>query len=378
MTFRTKLLFISSLTVAGAVALVTGAVSVASRRAFERMDSERRQALLNQLQQELNARGTEIAHQLERLAQSSAIQQIVAGTAEYDRAEKEAKAQSLDFFDVVQPDHNILSSGHWPARFGYKNDWLPHEQDWSSRDAFFAQIREPDGGVSPALIAIRPTPGNKALVIGGRKVSADFVKSLGQAPGMRAMIQFGGEVLGTQAAAGDPEARLSLPLPRKAGIDATLIASTSLRPELELEQKILWIGVLVGSSGILIGVLMGWWTTERITRPVEKLAEGARAVASGDWSAHVDVSSRDELGELASAFNRMTMQLIEQRDRAIQAERVAAWRELARRLAHELKNPLFPLQITIENLQRAHGRSQAEFDEVFRRAPRPCSTNCST
>jgi signal transduction histidine kinase len=59
----------------------------------------------------------------------------------------------------------------------------------------------------------------------------------------------------------------------------------------------------------------------------------------------------------------MTRQLAEQRDRAMQAERVAAWRELARRLAHELKNPLFPLQITVENLLRA--RNSAEFDEVF-------------
>src|SRR5271165_4333431 len=62
----------------------------------------------------------------------------------------------------------------------------------------------------------------------------------------------------------------------------------------------------------------------------------------------------------------MTEQLIEQRDRMIQAERVAAWRELARRLAHELKNPLFPLQITIENLQRARQSSPEQFEEVFR------------
>jgi nitrogen fixation/metabolism regulation signal transduction histidine kinase len=76
--------------------------------------------------------------------------------------------------------------------------------------------------------------------------------------------------------------------------------------------------------------------------------------------------SKDEIGELARAFNRMTEQLLEQRDRAIQAERVAAWRELARRLAHELKNPLFPLQITIENLKRSRERSSPEeFDEIF-------------
>jgi len=50
----------------------------------------------------------------------------------------------------------------------------------------------------------------------------------------------------------------------------------------------------------------------------------------------------------------------------VQAERVAAWRELARRLAHELKNPLFPLQITVENLLRARAQKPEQFDEVFR------------
>src|SRR3984885_7965434 len=62
---------------------------------------------------------------------------------------------------------------------------------------------------------------------------------------------------------------------------------------------------------------------------------------------------RDEVGQLAASFNKMTEQLVEQRDKLVQAERVAAWRELARRLAHELKNPLFPLQTTVENLRKA-------------------------
>jgi nitrogen fixation/metabolism regulation signal transduction histidine kinase len=62
----------------------------------------------------------------------------------------------------------------------------------------------------------------------------------------------------------------------------------------------------------------------------------------------------------------MTRQLADQRDRLLQAERVAAWRELARRLAHELKNPLTPLQITVENMVRAKKLPKKEFDEVFR------------
>ena len=78
------------------------------------------------------------------------------------------------------------------------------------------------------------------------------------------------------------------------------------------------------------------------------------------------MNSSDELGALAESFNRMTGELLEQRERLVQAERVAAWRELARRLAHELKNPLFPLQLTVENLVRARQQSPEQFDEVFR------------
>src|ERR1700679_1799445 len=69
----------------------------------------------------------------------------------------------------------------------------------------------------------------------------------------------------------------------------------------------------------------------------------------------------------------MTAQLVSQRERLVQTERVAAWRELARRLAHELKNPLFPLQLTVENLVRARELPAAEFDEVFRESTQTLS-----
>jgi nitrogen fixation/metabolism regulation signal transduction histidine kinase len=61
----------------------------------------------------------------------------------------------------------------------------------------------------------------------------------------------------------------------------------------------------------------------------------------------------------------MTRELLQQRDQLVQTERVAAWRELARRLAHELKNPLFPLQLTVENLIRARQQSPEQFEEIF-------------
>ena len=168
------------------------------------------------------------------------------------------------------------------------------------------------------------------------------------------------------------EAFLALPLDARGNARrACCSRELLLREQMTLERSILWTGVAVAASGIVIGVLLGWWTTERITRPWNGWRQGARAVAGGDLSARVEVLSHDEIGELARAFNRMTEQLLEQRERAIQAERVAAWRELARRLAHELKNPLFPLQITIENLQRAR-ETRTSSMKCFAKARRRC------
>ena len=144
-----------------------------------------------------------------------------------------------------------------------------------------------------------------------------------------------------------------------------LLVGSSRRPLIELQRRIISTAMLVGGIGILVAVLASLWFAARVTRPVVSLAEAARRVAAGDLGAKVDVESSDELGELAASFNRMTEDLVQQKDRTLQAERVAAWRELARRLVHELKNPLFPLQVTVENLLRAKQKSPEMFEEVF-------------
>src|SRR5581483_11784206 len=122
----------------------------------------------------------------------------------------------------------------------------------------------------------------------------------------------------------------------------------------------------VASGGILLAIALSLWIAARVSRPIEELARAAEEVADGNWDARAPEHGHDEIAKLAGSFNHMTAQLATQRDQLVQSERVAAWRELARRLAHELKNPLFPLQLTVENLVRARALPEAEFDEVFR------------
>ena len=92
-------------------------------------------------------------------------------------------------------------------------------------------------------------------------------------------------------------------------------------------------------------------------------------MGAGDLE-HTAVEASDEVGELALAFASMTHELRTSRERLVQAERVAAWREVARRLAHELKNPIFPIQLSIETLRRAldqdGAQDAARFQALFR------------
>jgi nitrogen fixation/metabolism regulation signal transduction histidine kinase len=145
-----------------------------------------------------------------------------------------------------------------------------------------------------------------------------------------------------------------------------LLVGNSRRSYVELKRRIRASALLAGGSGIILAILLSSWVAARVTRPVVQLARAAQDVAAGNWDTRVEVSGGDEVGQLADSFNRMTAELLAQRERLVQTERVAAWRELARRLAHELKNPLFPLQLTVENLMRARTQSPEQFDEVFR------------
>jgi two-component system nitrogen regulation sensor histidine kinase NtrY len=241
------------------------------------------------------------------------------------------------------------------------------------------------------------------LVIGGRRIDKNFLASLQLPAGMRAMFyqnlgagfspQFLIDTSGTaqqpdriapiirqlqqqlretttlvhwSSNAGDDESIDAIPLTgRDNQLLGVLLIGNSRRPYFELRQRIRSAALLSGGAGILLAILFSGWAAARVTRPVEQLARAAREVASGNWNAQVAITSSDELGELAETFNRMTRKLLAQREHLVQAERVAAWRELARRLAHELKNPLFPLQLTVENLLRARQQSPEQFEEIF-------------
>jgi signal transduction histidine kinase len=402
MTFRTRLLLIFTLAVVASVGVVELLVQKATRREFERMDAARSDALVTQFRKEFDRRSQEVVRAVGGIGRSDSALNIAISpdpTSFYGEAGELAAAHSLDLLELVAGDGAIVSSAEWPARFGYREDWLVEHGDWREGQAFLRRAELPDG-VTLALAAVSTvTAGDRKLfVVGGQQLDQAFLSSLVLPDGMRALLyrslqpKFAAEqMLGPGPRSAELRALVEDTLARKreryrivgrgadaesfhalplAGYDGAalgaLLIGSSRRGLAELESKQLRYGIEVAAFGILMSVALGAWATARVTRPVERLARSATAVAAGNWDTTVEVTSGDEIGRLALAFNRMTEELMAQRERLVQAERVAAWRELARRLAHELKNPLFPLQITVENMQRARSQYPEQFDEVFR------------
>jgi signal transduction histidine kinase len=421
MTLRLRLFLLIALTTAFSVALATWTISTATRRSFEASDDQRTAALLEQFRREFQRRQTELVRAAERIVATEFFNRaaIDLGRSEPDlsayvnEASRLAGEHALDVVEIVRHDGTIVSSAHWPARFGYKDDWVAHTKE--STQAFLKSVDLPNEGSMLALVAVRSfSEGDKKLhIVTGLAINERFFASLVFPSGMRILLyrhldprrdvasQVSGSLPGVEGQRlapvleevrksareatrtivwpDGPETFQVIPLWGKESewLGAFLVGSS--RKELwALVGKIRWLGILAGAVGLLLGVAVSYWVARGVTRPVEHLAQVAREVARGQWHAKAAVSSRDEIGDLAAAFNSMTGQLIDQRERLIQTERVAAWRELARRLAHELKNPLFPLQITIENLRRARESAPEQFDEIFRESTRTLLTELDT
>jgi signal transduction histidine kinase len=126
--------------------------------------------------------------------------------------------------------------------------------------------------------------------------------------------------------------------------------------------------LLGGTLAVLVlSVFLTLYIARRTTGPIRALQAQVRRVAEGDLDARIQIRSRDELGALAEDFNRMTAELKAQRARIVKAEKDAAWREMARQIAHDIKNPLTPITLSLDLLERARRERSSGSEEILER-----------
>jgi two-component system, NtrC family, nitrogen regulation sensor histidine kinase NtrY len=418
MSFRRKLLIVFALTVFLSVACVAILVQWVTRNAFEKEENQRTAALVTHFQREFTKRGDDVARRVEAIAASDSVMrmaQALNGTssdfAEYfDLARALAENHQLDFLEILDLRGTIVSSAQWPAKFGYPDPAF--ESLATSTQEPFLKLEDLQDSTALGFFAVRVVrAGERAVyIVGGRKLNKDFLSALDLpadtrallyqnrgdhfspdllldpggndpnpprpreklAPLIEAVRKYDQEISGIvdwSSDRADEEVFHAIPL-RGVGkgrpLLGILLIGNSRRSYVELKRRIRDAALLGGGGGIVLAILLSSWASARVTRPVVELARAAQDVASGNWNPSVQVEGHDEVAQLADAFNRMTSELLAQKERLVQTERVAAWRELARRLAHELKNPLFPLQLTVENLVRAKSQNPEMFEEIFR------------
>lgn len=122
------------------------------------------------------------------------------------------------------------------------------------------------------------------------------------------------------------------------------------------------LAFLVAAAGVVIlacviGIRIGFG----ITRPLHALLKGTREMARDNLQYRIPNNRDDEIGVLIESFNQMAQDLVENRRKRVEAEQIAAWREIARRLAHEIKNPLTPIQLAVQQMRDKYAGDDPEY-----------------
>jgi signal transduction histidine kinase len=345
--------------------------------------------LRSTLSRELDARmeGATTAAQeaLERSAERSrrAIEELVESTTmedlardarerptraiQADTAEGLMKSRGLTVLSLFDRQGITLSSGHLPARRGDPDPELfAVTQQQSPKPVPVRVSVRSDEGLKeiPALVTARPVDyGDLRLwAVGGVLLDEGLAQHLARITQAQVALRSGDTVVAQAGSAVPPTVERVLPLGNAAEVRLTF----SRAAVLEAERGVTGAFLLLAGSGLGFAVLLGLLMSLRITRPVEALTEGARRVAEGARDVQVTAQASGEVEELVRAFNHMTSELRSTTERLVASERIAAWQEVARRLAHEIKNPLTPIQMSLETLLAAHSAQDARFPTLFR------------
>jgi len=219
-------------------------------------------------------------------------------------------------------------------------------------------------GQKPALVARcrKATSNGRAVGLVGTRMLGPVLDRLGATVGA-------GVAIGAPAAPRPDVAQASCKLADAGGASVPLVVSKPTKDLLaslaRIDQTVINTGLAAVGAAFVVALLLAW----SLGRPIAKLAAETRKVATGQ-ARPLRVRGSGEIAELARSFDEMLEDLAATRRRLAATSRVAAWREVARRVAHEVKNPLAPIRAAVETLRRLRSRGDPEFDAYFDEATR--------
>ncbi|HEX3770358.1 MAG TPA: ATP-binding protein [Polyangiaceae bacterium] len=230
-----------------------------------------------------------------------------------------------------------------------------------------------DGDVSHFALRVGPVPSLVARCrksgAGGKAVGLAGARHLGPVIDRLAKTIDAAVTIGVPAGSSDDVVLASCTLADASGARVPIVVTKSKAPLAQSLARVDRTTIYAGLASTLVALLFAVLLARNLGGPIARLAAEARKVASGE-ARPLPVRGAGEIAELAQAFDTMLVDLDSTRRRLAATTRVAAWREVARRVAHEIKNPLAPIRAAVETLRRLRAREDPEFDAYFDQATR--------
>ena len=292
-----------------------------------------------------------------------------------------ARGTDLKVLELAGDDGRILASLHWPDRVGLVS---PYGDDERPR----YRIDTPKGQRVGWFHSRKLSVGQQRIaLIAGRFMEADWLDEAAALAEIGWWIPADGSSGLTSSSAASIAAAPDEALVRQAVADSHLQAGRwrlQATPLVDSDgtfgsvvlglhdhgDRSAWRGLRGAWAGLtlvaaLAAALVGLVLGRRATRPVDQLVRALDAIAAGKEDYDFPGLPQDEFDELVASFSRLQRSLEQQQRRAVAAERIAAWQEVARHVAHEVKNPLAPIRLTVQNLQRARQDHPEAFGRLF-------------
>src|SRR6185437_7133801 len=287
--------------------------------------------------------------------------------------EEQAPIYLLDDLILVTDNGTILGAGSGTRKGGPATKKAADAGRIGAKDARLAAlIKEPSG--TPTLRPRGPG-GELAIEVHCAKTSDNVTVGLVGSRRISGILERIGAAYRVRLEAIDPAA----PVPQSNDdvevkvvdfneVKGLKVVASVTRDDLkrdiaQLDRSIL----LAGGAAIMVALLIALALARNLSRPIVALAHETREVVSGEPK-HVRARGGREIAALAAAFNKTMDELTTMRKRLAATERIAARREVARQIAHEIKNPLAPIRAAVETLRRLRMRDDPAFDEYFEEA----------
>ncbi|RKH55550.1 ATP-binding protein [Corallococcus aberystwythensis] len=374
MRLRTRLALAFALLALVPLAIVVPLTLTRLRDTLSRELDARMTAATASAQESLERSAANARRAVEELVESPAMEDLVreARSApmraiQANTAEGLMKSRGLTVLTLFDRNGTVLSSGHLPARRGDPDPVLfAVTKEKSPKPVPVRVDVRGDAGLRqvPALVTARPVDyGDVRLwAVGGVVLDDGLAQHLARLTQSDVTLLSGGTQVAHAGSAAPPTVEQVLPLGNAASVRLTFSRAAAR----EAEEGVMRAFLLLAGLGLGFAALLGMLVSRWMTRPVEALTSGARRVAEGALDVQVTARATGEVGELVRTFNHMTSELKNTTERLMATERIAAWQEVARRLAHEIKNPLTPIRMSLETLMAAHEARHPSFPTLFK------------